>query len=114
MPRKIIETKKTYRGVYNNIADSNICCVFSGIYLYFCSESAKNRFESGFESYKEKAVKRIQAIFPDVGIENIDLALGLTFYKIIEKRGFRAETFAGVPIKKAHLIGDVEFNVKEE
>lgn len=47
-------------------------------------------------------------------MENIDLALGLEYYRIIEKRGYRAETLAGVPIKQAHLLGDVEFDVEEE
>lgn len=106
--------KKSYRGVYYNIEDSDICVLFNGIYLYFCSQAIADHFEKNYPTFKEKALKRLKSILPTVGMENIDLALGLEYYRIIEKRGYRAVTFAGVPIKQAHLIGDVEFDVEEE
>lgn len=58
--------KKSYRGVFHNIKDSDICLLFNGIYLYFCSEGMKQHFEKNFDIYKEKAMKRLKSVLPTV------------------------------------------------
>ena len=109
------EVKKSYRGVYFNIEDSNICSLKYGLYFYFCSKAMKIKFDNTLDSFIEKTKKRINFIIPLVGIENIDLALAIYYYSaFIEKRGYRIETLHGARIKKAHLIGDVEFLDNEE
>lgn len=110
---KIYETR-TYRGVFFDIKNSNICSLRYGIYFYFCSKGMKDHFEKYLDSYIAKSKKRIRSVIPSVGIENIDIALAIEYYKIVEKRGYRIETFNKVPVVKAHLIGDVEFEEAKE
>lgn len=106
---------KTYRGVFLDIKNSNICSLKYGLYFYFCSESMKNHFEKYLDGYIEKSKRRIRSVLPNICIDNIDLAIAIEFYKYVEKRGFRIETMSGVPILKGHLVGDVEFvETKEE
>ena len=106
--------KKTVRGVYINIQDSDICSLRNGLYFYFCSTAIKEHFEKHIDKYIEKAKARIQSVVPNVDITNIDLALTIEYYTYIEKRGFRVETLHGAKIKKAHLLGDVEFVEEKE
>lgn len=103
------KTVQTYRGVFLDIENSNICSLSNGLYFYFCSEAMKNHFEKYLSNYIKKAKGRIASVLPNINIENIDLALAIEFYIYVEKRGFRIETQHGVRIKKGHLIGDVEF-----
>lgn len=108
------EVLKTYRGVYLKIEDSDICSFRYGMYFYFCSEAMKLHFEKHLDNYIAKSKKRIQSVIPNVGLETIDNALAVEYYIYLEKRGFRIETLRGVKIKKAHLIGDLEFEENKE
>lgn len=100
---------KTYRGIFLDIKDSNICLLHEGMYFYFCSEAMKKHFEKHFPTYLEKTTKRLKAILPETGMEHITKALAIEYYRMIEKRGYRIETFGGAKIKQGHIIGDVEF-----
>lgn len=100
---------KTYRGVFLNIEDSNICSLKYGLYFYFCSPVMKEKFERNLEDYINNIKKRINTMIPSVEIDNINIAIAIYYYSYVEKRGFRIETLHGARIKKAHLIGDVEF-----
>ena len=73
--------------VYNDINDSNYCVELDKIKIYFSSEFNKERFLSGYESYIKEENLKIQNKYKVNIIANYYLLF--SYYKRIEKRGFR-------------------------
>lgn len=106
---------KSYRGVFINIEDSDICSLKYGVYFYFCSEAMKVKFDNNVEEYIKKTISRLEYVIPDLGLNNLELALAIQYYvRYVEKRGFRIETLHGVRIGRGHIVGDVEFIENKE
>lgn len=107
----MIKDIKTYRGVFLNINKSDICCLRSGMYFYFCSLGAKNHFEKYLDEEIRKKKEKLLRVLENVNLvdEQLDMAITINYYKNIEKRGFRIETISGKKIKNGYLLGDVEF-----
>ena len=105
---------QTYRGVYLDINNSDICSLQNGVYFYFCSQLMKEKFEKNLDLYIKSKIERLQKIFPNTKIEALELVLSIEYYKYIEKRGFRIETLHGARIKQGYILGDIEFEEKQE
>lgn len=73
--------------VYNDINDSNYCVEFDKIKIYFTSEFNKERFLKGYEAFVKEENLKIQNKYKVNIIANYYLLF--SYYKRIEKRGFR-------------------------
>lgn len=73
--------------VYNDINDSNYCVELDKIKIYFSSEFNKERFLNGYESFIKEENLKIQNKYKVNIIANYYLLF--SYYKRIEKRGFR-------------------------
>lgn len=73
--------------VYNDINDSNYYVELDKIKIYFSSEFNKERFLNGYENYVKEENLKIQNKYKINIIANYYLLF--SFYKRIEKRGFR-------------------------
>lgn len=73
--------------VYNDINDSNYCVELDKIKIYFSSEFNKERFLKGYEEYVKEENLKIQNKYKVNIIANYYLLF--SYYKRIEKRGFR-------------------------
>lgn len=80
---------KTRRGIYWNIRESNISYQTEGITFYFSSQFNKIRFEKDYQTFvtteSNKLFNKYRVPF------NFNLFLLMSFYRHIEKRGFRVE-----------------------
>ena len=73
--------------VYNDINDRNYCVELDKINIYFSSEFNKERFLNGYESFVKEENLKIQNKYKVNIIANYYLLF--SYYKRIEKRGFR-------------------------
>lgn len=73
--------------VYNDINDSNYYVELDKIKIYFSSEFNKERFLRGYEEYLKEENLKIQNKYK-VNI-SANYYLLFSYYKRIEKRGFR-------------------------
>lgn len=101
--------KTSYRGVYYNISNSEICSLKNGMYFYFCSQAIKKKFDLNVDKFIDENKNKLEKFFPNTEFININMVLSIEYYIIIEKRGFRIETFNGTKIKRGAFIGDIEF-----
>ena len=77
----------TARGIYNNLCESSYSFTYLNIIFYFSSNQYKQKFREGVEDfivYQEKKLKAFYKI--DFDFKKF---LAISFYKKIEKRGFR-------------------------
>lgn len=75
--------------VYNDIDDSTFFVDIGKCRLYFSSEFNKNRFLKNYNLYVQEEIKKLENKY-HVKI-NANYYLLFSFYKKIEKRGFRVE-----------------------
>lgn len=106
---KYYEGKTSYRGVYYNIEDSEICSLKNGLYFYFGSKAIKEKFDLNVDEYVEDYKNKLNKIIPNIDFINFSMSLSIEYYIKIEKRGFRIETLNGTKIKRGVFIGDIEF-----
>ena len=90
----------TLRGVYHNLKESEYTVSNTEIVFFFSSEFYLNKFMSGYQKNRKKFISHLE--------KNVDTTLNmntladLSFYKTIEKRGFRA-WLKGVDMKWEEL-----------
>ena len=78
----------TLRGVYHNLKESEYTVSNAEIVFFFSSEFYLNKFMDGYQQNRKKFISHLE--------KNVDTTLNmntladLSFYKSIEKRGFRA------------------------
>lgn len=77
------------RVVYNDIEDSNYQYTVGKLRFYFSSEFNLNRFSKGYEIFIKEENLKIENKYHVNLIANYYLLI--SFYKRIEKRGFRIE-----------------------
>ena len=80
---------KTYYGTYTDINESDIFCIFNKYVYYFTSQFNKNKFEENVNDYvylEEIKIKNRYSV-------NINLKdyLAFSYYKKVQKKGFRVE-----------------------
>lgn len=78
---------KTARGVYLNLFDSDYYIDINGLRFYFSSKFNRDRFNKNILTFVEQENLKIVSRY-HVNI-NLSLFLMLSYYKKIEKRGFR-------------------------
>ena len=79
----------TKRGIYHNLKESEYTISNSDIVFFFSSQLYRQKFLSGYKNHR----KIFEHILSKVAVENMlnmDMLADISFYKIIEKRGFRA------------------------
>lgn len=80
---------KTRRGIYWDLKESNITYNVEGLILYFSSNFNKLRFEKDYQNY---IITESNKLFNKYLVPfNFNLFLIMSFYRKIEKRGFRVE-----------------------
>lgn len=77
----------TVRGICLNLNESEYYYKYKGLIFYFSSEIYKNKFANTIKQYLENETLKIQIKY-NVNI-NFDILLMISYYKKIEKRGFR-------------------------
>lgn len=77
----------TVRGICLNLNESEYYYKYKGLIFYFSSENYKNKFANTIKQYLENETLKIQIKY-NVNI-NFDILLMISYYKKIEKRGFR-------------------------
>lgn len=77
----------TVRGICLNLNESEYYYKYQGLIFYFSSEIYKNKFANTIKQYLENETLKIQIKY-NVNI-NFDILLMISYYKKIEKRGFR-------------------------
>ena len=73
--------------VCNNINDSDIKIVKSGLIFYFSSDSYKRKFEQNVDEYVKNEVIKLEN--KNQVIANFELYFLIGYYKRLEKRGFK-------------------------
>jgi hypothetical protein len=79
----------TLRGIYHNLKESTYTVSNSEIVFFFSSEVYLTKFMEGYQENREKFLDKIEKNVTDVSLNMTTLA-DISFYKSIEKRGFRA------------------------
>lgn len=77
----------TVRGICLNLNESEYYYKYKGLIFYFSSEIYKNKFANTIEEYLESETLKTQIKY-NVNI-NFDILFLISYYKKIEKRGFR-------------------------
>lgn len=77
----------TVRGICLNLNESEYYYKYKGLIFYFSSKIYKNKFANTIKQYLENETLKIQIKY-NVNI-NFDILLMISYYKKIEKRGFR-------------------------
>lgn len=78
--------------IYQDLEESNFYCNFGEFQFYFSSEFNRNRFENKCYSYIIEEINKLKNRYNFKTlkiIQELKNALAITFYKKIEKRGFR-------------------------
>ena len=78
---------KTKNGIYLDLKESEYKINYNGLIYYFSSELYLNKFKSNIKQYIIEETAKIKAKYK-INIY-FDTMLTLSFYKKIEKRGFR-------------------------
>lgn len=78
---------KTVRGIYLNIKESDYSYNFKGLTFYFSSKKYLEKFKKTVKTYLENEIYKIKIKY-NINI-SIDLFIIISYYKKIEKRGFR-------------------------
>lgn len=89
------------RGIYNNIEESSISLEYKDYKLYFSSEFNSHRFMIYQEDYFKRYTSRLNRIMK----MDYELLVLISFYKRIEKRGFRV-------YYKGNRIKDIKINME--
>ena len=78
---------KTTRGIYLNLKESEYYCNLKGLTFYFSSKQYLEKFINNVENYINTETMKMKVKYNI--IISLDLFFMLSFYKKIEKRGFR-------------------------
>lgn len=78
---------KTSRGICLNLNESDYKCNIRGLTFYFSSKFYLEKFINNVENYINNETMKLKVKYNI--IISIDLLLMLSFYKKVEKRGFR-------------------------
>lgn len=79
--------KTTYKGICLNLIESEYYYKYKGLIFYFSSNFYKRKFAETIENYIENETFKLQIKY-NVNI-NFDILFLISYYKKIEKRGFR-------------------------
>lgn len=91
--------------IYYNINESDIFVNYLGFEFYFSSDFNKKRFTERVNSYIINETMKLNCRYKISS--DFSRFLSISFYKQIEKRGFRIEK-SGVKISKENIvIGDI-------
>lgn len=80
---------KTKNGIYLDLKESEYKINYNGLIYYFSSELYMNKFQNKVKQFIIEETAKIKAKYK-VNIY-LDTMLSISFYKRIEKRGFRIE-----------------------
>ena len=78
---------KTKNGIYLDLKESEYKINYNGLIYYFSSELYMNKFKNNVKKFIIEETAKIKARYK-INIY-LDTMLSLSFYKKIEKRGFR-------------------------
>lgn len=92
---------KTRDGIYTNINESDYIYEFNNLKFFFSSPYYMKKFINNVKTFASVESEKIKEKF-DCNI-NFDLFYAISYYKKIEKRGFKVE-FNNIPISKNVLI----------
>lgn len=79
----------TKRGIYYNLKESQYTISDNEIVFFFSSMYYMDKFLKGYQSHRETFIGKIEKLTHENPLNMTTLA-DITFYKAIEKRGFRA------------------------
>lgn len=102
----------TQRGVYHNLNESKYTVSNGEIVCYFSSELYLNKFLDGHQTYREAFIEKLSYI-TNQNILNMATLADLTFYRQVEKRGFRV-SFKGMNISLEEMYAYALRTMKEE
>lgn len=78
---------KTKQGIYIDIKESDIKVVKYGLVFYFSSEFYKTKFIENVDNYINQEMLKLKNKYKINN--NFELFLTLSYYKYVEKRGFK-------------------------
>ena len=79
----------TKRGIYHNLKESKYTVSDGETVFFFSSRLYMEKFLDGVIEHRNSFLERISKLTPDNAL-NMGMLADITFYKQIEKRGFRA------------------------
>ena len=80
---------KTYYGTYTDINESDIYCIYDNYKFYFNSNYIRNKFVKEVEKYIYLEEIKIKSKYKvEINLKNY---LAVSYYKKIQKKGFRIE-----------------------
>lgn len=91
----------TKRGIYHNLKESEYTVSNTEIVFFFSSEVYLNKFLDNYEKHRGKFINNMERVAID-NILNMTTLADITFYKEIEKRGFRV-TIRGLEVSWEEL-----------
>lgn len=80
----------TKRGIYHNLKESKYTVSNTEIVFFFSSRLYLVKFLDGYKEHRESYLNRLGKTHIDIPL-NMGLLADITFYRMIEKRGFRAK-----------------------
>ena len=94
---------KTANGIYLNLKESNYCVIKYGLIFYFSSVVYRDKFQNNVSNYVENEKLKLKNRYSLSVI--FDVFLAISYYKRIEKRGFRVTD----NVNKKEMTKDVVF-----
>jgi hypothetical protein len=77
----------TKRGIYHNLRESKYTISNSEVVFFFSSELYRSKFMDGYMKYRETFEQKIEKVVDETPL-NMGMLADITFYRMIEKRGF--------------------------
>ena len=92
----------TKRGVYHNLKESHYAATNGEIVLFFSSRVYLKKFLDGYTEHRKKFIHRLSKLTVENPL-NMETLADIQFYRMVEKRGFRALLKGGdITCKEIH------------
>lgn len=90
---------KTYYGIFLDLEESTYIADINNFKFYFSSEAILKKFLANIEKYEKEGTFRFRSSY-NIEIEDSTIFFAISYYSIIEKRGFKIEYWENGKLSK--------------